>query len=513
MMLKSGRNMAISVLTVFSIFCVLSYLFPYTGDDWAWGSSIGLERLRTFFAGYNGRYFGNLLELMVTRSILLNVMIKAAALTIACWLSWKYSGGESTLSFGFAFMLLILIPKSLLRESIVWTAGFSNYVPPALLSVVALFGISKNMEKPMGWDIPAWAAVAAGFAGALFIENITIFNILLIISVLACRWIRQHRFLRNETGFLLGAVLGAAAMFSNSAYGRVATGTDYYRTVTKTPEDTLQRIYQNATQMMDYLIFENSWFCLIVTIILLLLAADRVKKQPNGKKSLWIVLTSAANVGLLVVVFFDYLCSYVLPFVPGRLMLVQHIVHTLRIVVAGGYVVSVAILICLCVPEEKRFRALLALLCVPVSLAPMLLVQPFGPRCVFVGYLMMMVCTVELFTCLKASAWNSPHTRRMTVVMTAAVTAIILTAHCAVFIPVHYWDRQRNDFAKFQSDRGSDTVYLCELPNESYLHNSTPDEGNLPERYILFHGLREDITLEFVSREELAKMIEMQMPG
>ena len=28
---------------------LLSFLFPYTGDDWAWGSQIGLGRLHTWF--------------------------------------------------------------------------------------------------------------------------------------------------------------------------------------------------------------------------------------------------------------------------------------------------------------------------------------------------------------------------------------------------------------------------------------------------------------------------------
>ncbi len=38
------------------VFAYLKYLFPYSGDDWAWGSVEGLERLSTFFQGYNGRY-------------------------------------------------------------------------------------------------------------------------------------------------------------------------------------------------------------------------------------------------------------------------------------------------------------------------------------------------------------------------------------------------------------------------------------------------------------------------
>ena len=64
---------------LFFAFMFLAYLFPYTGDDWAWGSSIGLGRLKSFFAGYNGRYVGNLIVLLLTRSKLLDAVVMAAS--------------------------------------------------------------------------------------------------------------------------------------------------------------------------------------------------------------------------------------------------------------------------------------------------------------------------------------------------------------------------------------------------------------------------------------------------
>lgn len=42
----------------FFLIAALCWLFPYTGDDWAWGSQIGIERLKSGFANYNGRYVG-----------------------------------------------------------------------------------------------------------------------------------------------------------------------------------------------------------------------------------------------------------------------------------------------------------------------------------------------------------------------------------------------------------------------------------------------------------------------
>ena len=46
-------NIILSVLIVGLMFAML-YLAPLRSDDWAWGSPVGLERLKTLFADYNG---------------------------------------------------------------------------------------------------------------------------------------------------------------------------------------------------------------------------------------------------------------------------------------------------------------------------------------------------------------------------------------------------------------------------------------------------------------------------
>ena len=31
---------------LFFVLCALCFLYPYTGDDWAWGSSIGIRKIK-----------------------------------------------------------------------------------------------------------------------------------------------------------------------------------------------------------------------------------------------------------------------------------------------------------------------------------------------------------------------------------------------------------------------------------------------------------------------------------
>lgn len=41
--MKEKKMMWIRYAICFGVVAVLCYLFPYTGDDWAWGSQIGIN--------------------------------------------------------------------------------------------------------------------------------------------------------------------------------------------------------------------------------------------------------------------------------------------------------------------------------------------------------------------------------------------------------------------------------------------------------------------------------------
>ena len=66
-----------------SVLLVLFFFFfavqvPYSHDDWQWGSHSNWLLMLNGFANYNGRYLGNLFEILITRSVL----AKNIALTV-----------------------------------------------------------------------------------------------------------------------------------------------------------------------------------------------------------------------------------------------------------------------------------------------------------------------------------------------------------------------------------------------------------------------------------------------
>ena len=60
---------------IFVFLFILSYYFPYSNDDWVWGSKIGIERFENGFKDYNGRYLGNLLVILLTRSNIFKALL------------------------------------------------------------------------------------------------------------------------------------------------------------------------------------------------------------------------------------------------------------------------------------------------------------------------------------------------------------------------------------------------------------------------------------------------------
>ena len=46
---NSNRNLIITYAIIFVLLFLLCLLFPYSGDDWAWGSQIGIDRLNKWF--------------------------------------------------------------------------------------------------------------------------------------------------------------------------------------------------------------------------------------------------------------------------------------------------------------------------------------------------------------------------------------------------------------------------------------------------------------------------------
>ena len=489
---------------VLLFFGIVAFMFPYTGDDWAWGSWMGIERLETFFADYNGRYFGNFLVLAITRSEILKVVLMAVSYFFSCWLCYKYSDSKKTSVLLFSVFVFLLMGKAVFAQSVVWSSGYSNYVPSAIISVGYLT-IVKNITKQ---DVPQYpklmviATVLMGFSGALFMENITLFNICLGVAVIGYSLIKFKKVYLAHIGFLVGAIAGAVWMFSNSVYKAVATGEDLYRTTASGLDGFLNQAGKNLIIICKCLFADNMGICIVTTVLLTVLVVTFNKTNINKPKKVVSICLLVVNILFVVVAIFKKAVQ-IFGFID---------IKSLGFLNYNGFtnastlvfLLTTLIIILLCVKKYRRFAMLLPFYCIPVAIAPLLVVTPIGPRCFFVSYLFMMVFLAELLSYIaenvKASAKK---------VFCGCVSAAVLAQmifFISIFVPVHKYDVKRNELAKMQSDNNEEAIIVCDLPDKGYVWCDLLEKEPWPWRYKLFHQLNEDIPVTTVTAEEFDKI-------
>ena len=478
------------------LFAALAVMFPYSGDDWAWGSRIGAERLQNFFDNYNGRYLGNFLILAISRSKVLEVVLMALCYYGACWLCYRYTPVKSNGALVLALVLFFMMPQSMYTQAVVWASGFSNYVPSALISLAYILMV-RNIT---GTEAPRYrkglwiVTFLMGFCGAPFIENVALFNICLGIAVIGYTALRFRKVLPAHLGFLGGAVAGAIWMFTNSAYGAISSGSDSYRNVPTGLSDMIARAWDNGFRICNYVVISNQWICAVVGILLVVLAI-RFAKTTDSPKKKWMALGAMAVNALCLLVILGRSSNAVYAVVGKVTGLLGS--RKFLMLLTGTFALSAWAVVMVCVEKGRRFAMLLPFYCIPVAVLPLLLVDPIGPRCFFISYLLTMAFVVDLFGYVTQGVKFN----KTILVALAAVLLVQAVAYVSIFLPIYRYDSKRNDFAKLQSENGERTIVVSALPNDSYVWTGTPTAEPWVTRYKLFYDLEEDAQIQVLDPE------------
>lgn len=476
------------------VFAYLKYLFPYSGDDWAWGSAVGLERLSTFFQGYNGRYLGNLLVMVLTRSSFLNIVISAGMLTAMCVCIKKYSFRNSSAAFLLAFALLLLIPEKIRVQSIVWTSGFSNYVPPVFLTFLYLVMVQNIFRGQVRYRRMAPVITfVIGFAAALFMENITLYAPVLAVGIILYCLYRYKHIYAVHVAYLVGAVSGAVAMFTNSAYSRIAEAEDSYRTVA-TSESLGDTLAAGGRRIIQLFYFHNDVMWMCITILIVLVSVKHIIKRKSIiiMTVVFCVLHSLLLSGLIAMKYYGDM---------GK----DEMLYATALMIAA-YEVSLVVLFILAFHDRgKLFKILAVYLSIPAMNAPLLVVNPVGARNFFPAYFMQIViCALLLDELLCDIKWKKAVTYVSNgVLMAAAIWTLVGLLN--IYVPIHHYDVKRNTFAVLQAEAGKETIYMCKLRGR-YVWTANPKEGSFWEdRYKLFHGIDLDKKIKMISKKRLNK--------
>lgn len=278
MSLKQKEDKISFVLSFIGIL-VLCYLFPYALDDWAWGKEIGMERLGNWFADYNGRYAGNILVIILTRSNILKSLFLAATIVAIAYGACRFINSESRIIYWEILIFICVMPVSTFAQGIAWTSGFVNYTVPVLGIIIYcnLFkGVFEEEYVPnKKMMIPAFVL---GFINALFVEHITTYNVFIALALLIYTKVKHKKLDYAQMLFFAGAVAGAITMFSNGAYGKIAAGEDFYREVPTEGNVIINavKLYFNQIYLMFFM--DNKWINVILGAVLSIYGKKNIKR-------------------------------------------------------------------------------------------------------------------------------------------------------------------------------------------------------------------------------------------
>lgn len=496
-MVKKGfklKNLIIFLL-IFAFVAVLSYMTPYMGDDWAWGSELGMERLQVGFKDYNGRYLGNLLVIALTRSQLLKAAVMACVITGTLVLMWQNVKHKSFPVFLTATVGFCVMPRYIFRQAIAWVSGFTNYAVPTFLIFAYLFIIKSIFDgKPKFKKGSFVLTFLLGASAALFMENITLYqlaaDVLIIIGIL----IAYKKIFAPVISHFVGSLVGCVIMFTNGAYLNIVNSNDQYRTMETSSEGLAERIKTNLFDVVSKeLALNNVFLNIIIAVVCIILVAAYFKKS----EKIGIVKRTVIWLNLAIVTAFAAYSFFCATYQGWDIVLnYTKYFNVLFTVLFGIALLALGIS---CASETAvKIRLSFYILSVGILTVPLLVVTPIGSRCFFCGYMFLAMYVCEAFACV----FTEKHTlikNDVFVNTLLALCAFFAVYYTSIFGYIYKADVERNAYVQEQVAEGKAKVIVPELPYQGYLWNSSPTPGTVwEERYKMFHSIDQDIEFEIV---------------
>lgn len=485
---QNSRQLPLLVVytAIFVALLILCNLFPYSGDDWAWGSSIGLARLSNWFENYSGRYAGNLIVLALTRSNTLKTVAMAFCLTGIILLINKLTGNQKNAVYLIS-SVMFLMPVSMLRQAVVWTSGFANYTTSIFLMLIYIYYVKKIYEDELP-KYPIWHAVPTlllGYIGSMIVEHITVYSLALGLYIILFVLIKFKRIVASHIAFFLGTIAGALTMFSNPVYRRVATGEDGYRTILS--GDIVDAVKNMFHTYLDTIMpegFLNNFVLNTVIAGMCVLLWICVSKQISKK-----LIRIIGEMSLAVIVMFASLSimNTVSGIKASRFLTKCEGLATLIYIVAMG-----VFLLILPTETNRKIRQIFYYLSTGCMIAPLFIVTPIGSRCFFAPYVMMLVLALDMYSNIDE---NTKEKMSQVLGVTILTTFVSFAYLFYIYFTIHTADVRRVEKAV----RDSETQCVIEvekLPYSKYVWYSDVNKTVWKDRFKLFYDIDESIEIK-----------------
>lgn len=493
---KKNTGFIITSIITIAAFAALAFFFPYSLDDWAWGGPLGMERLSTWFEAYNGRYLGNLLIILLTRSNIIRIILMALSFYWACFLCYNYTKSKKLCVFLFALVTFFLMPKDTFIQTVSWASGYSNYFPP-ILTAVTYFCLIQNIfdeKKPYYLKITPVITFLLGFAGALFMENVTIFSVVIAAIIIIFTAVKFKKAYVTHIAYFVGSAGGALLMFTNSAYTAIASSEDDYRSTGLSNGSMLDTIKNNFQIIYEDLFIDNVALLAVITVlaVVLFIAAAKTMKKKTKLFSSLCVLVNVISLAVLIVKKITSMNAEPTTEKPRFLIILFFTA------IAGIYYLSLAAIILICADKKVKEKLALILISIPIVTAPLAVVNPVRARCFLPSYFLFMVLGVILFE--QIINGRKPAALKVLCAVFAVFTIAVSAFYFSIYVPNYICDKERNE-TLIEEAKTSDQVTLPNLPYDEYVYGDAKLEM-WNYRYKKYLGVDTDVKVNFIDYEE-----------
>jgi hypothetical protein len=365
------------------------------------------------------------------------------------------------------------LPREIFRQVFPWVSGFSNFALP----VVILLGLALIWKYKKNARHYPFVFVLA-FCAQLFAEHITVGNIIFILGMLVYSWFvekkRDFALLWAAAGFVAGGVL----MFSHAAYTAQGAG-GAHAMPTGFPQ-MLQNAQINFVNELTPAIFSaHLLLALPLCILCIYLIKGNESFLSRGLRYYFMLYAAWGIVRLL----------------SGNVLWNLQIFRRVEALMVVGFVLALGLCFFKFIECGEAKRRLLtgwfALLCLN---APLMLVNPIGPRCFFISYIILALMALRLYAYLRERQYLAPFPKQARAALLGAVcamTALLFIVYGVTFL--NY--RERAHELRTALEQNAPVVYVRMLTFPSFVWTGEPADEYFQLIYRRFHGIPNEVEL------------------
>lgn len=476
----------ITFILVFIFFSILFYCYPLVGDDWGKSSQNLFDAIKSgviLWKTFNGRFFGNVLVILMKHYFVFKVIIQALCITLILYFIRKIINKRSTICLLLTLILFFLMPVAMYRESISWMSGFANFVIPALMMLIVIYEFKKYYDdKDYKYRWYDYILVfMCGIFMNLFSEHTALFSVAFAIGLMILSILLKRKIKALHIVFLASTIIGCTLMFLSPVYRsimpRTAGNIDYNNST------LLEKIINNLkkSNWLRHMFFDNIILNIFISFCYLY----------NIKKGNWISRI------LSIILFIS-----MITFMP-LLSFEKIIIYKKYQLVLSIFIVLINLLIIyILFNKEKQmlWNLLFYYLASFIVAIPLLAADGFGLRCFFSSYILQLLFGLTIY-------FKTVHSNKLFNILIIVASSLLCIFMLYSAIVINLTKIEREDIIKKAIKNNDQSILIPYYPYNFLLHQYG-DARNLGYHQMVFksyYGINQTVDLYFIPKNSNIK--------